>query len=77
MIYKEGKFKYRTKTGACKYFSGVCPVNRLQRNPEEDVCLTFCIPSRDDRKARKKGDDTKTDLKKFKKRQQKGASKNA
>ncbi len=49
-MYKNGKFKYRTKTDVCKKFSGVCPVNRKQKDPEYDVCNEFCIPARDDKK---------------------------
>ena len=45
-MYKDGNFKYRTKTDACKKFGSVCPVNRKQKDPEYDVCRDFCIPNR-------------------------------
>ena len=52
--YPKGTFKHRGKDDSCAYFGGECEVNIHQKNPKEDICLTFCIPSRDDKKARRK-----------------------
>lgn len=46
--YKEGKFSHRTATDGCDHFGGACPVRKQQKDPEEDICTTFCIPRRDD-----------------------------
>ncbi len=44
--YKDGHFKHRTVEDECKHFGGACPVNREQKDPEEDTC-DWCIKNRD------------------------------
>lgn len=52
--YPKGTFKHRGEDDSCSHFGGVCLVNIHQKNPEEDTCLTFCIPNRNDKAAMKK-----------------------
>lgn len=48
--YKDGFFKHRQANDKCKHFGGRCPVNRKQKDPEYNVCESFCIPARKDKK---------------------------